>query len=68
MLVSLWVALVLLFEEECAEQLELEPASQEDIEVDLGVPSERASAMIEVTQRMILQVKLHSSSPWSVSD
>ncbi|WP_395850343.1 HEAT repeat domain-containing protein [Cystobacter fuscus] len=68
MLVSLWVALVLLFEEECAEQLELEPASQEDIEADLGVPSERASAVLEVTRRLILQVKRHSSAPWSVSE
>ncbi|MFY2558288.1 HEAT repeat domain-containing protein [Corallococcus terminator] len=59
---------MLIFEEKSAEQIEIEPASQEDIEADLDVPLENASAVIEVTRRLVLQVKLHSSAPWSVSE
>ncbi|MCY1083660.1 HEAT repeat domain-containing protein [Archangium lansingense] len=66
-LVSLWVALVLMFEQEGTNHIELEPASQEDIEADLLVKSEEASSPLVVARRLIFQVKLHST-PWTVSE
>lgn len=67
LLVSLWVALELLFKERVSETLELEPASQEDIEAELRKPPREPSAVLVPPQRLIIQVKLHKG-PWRASE
>jgi hypothetical protein len=64
LLVSVWVALELLFKEKAADALELEPASQEDIEAQLRKPPRDPSAVLVPLKRLIIQVKLHGG-PWS---
>lgn len=67
LLISLWAALELLFKEGAAGSIELEPASQEDIEAELRVPPTEPSCVLVPPKRLIIQVKLHSS-PWKVSE
>jgi hypothetical protein len=56
-----------MFEHEGTEHIELEPASQEDIEADLPEQLEDVSSTLVVSRKLIFQVKLHST-PWTVSE
>lgn len=72
--VSVWLALDLILTNRLTEELELEPASEEDIEADLA-PNE-AGAVISAVRlfdqdkpyRLVVQAKLRSGDPWRVTD
>lgn len=72
--VSVWLALDLILANRLTDQLELEPASEEDIEADLA-PNE-AGAVVSAVRlfdqdkpyRLVVQAKLRSGDPWRVTD
>jgi hypothetical protein len=69
--VSILAALQLLLISNSATRLVLEPASEEDLEVDLApyVPGRvQPSATVAGGCRLVIQVKLHNGEPWSVED
>ncbi|RCW69200.1 ATP-binding protein [Pseudorhodoferax soli] len=66
-LVSVWVAVDVLLVNKRAERVELEPASQEDIEADLtsSAPPMVGAAMTTDTYPLRVQVKCSSGDTWS---
>lgn len=72
--VSIWLALELVLANRLADAIELEPASEEDIEADLAddeagpVVSKAGLAAAGKPYRLVVQAKLRSGDPWSVSD
>jgi hypothetical protein len=72
--VSVWLALELVLANRLTDELELEPASEEDIEAVLA-PNE-AGAVVSAVRlvdhgkpyRLVVQAKLRSGDPWRVSD
>lgn len=72
--VSVWLALDLMLASRLTDELELEPASEEDIEAVLA-PNE-AGAVVSAMRlfdqgnpyRLVVQAKLRSGDPWRVSD
>lgn len=63
---SVWVALALIFEHEQTRRVEVEPASLEDLELDLNANADAASPTLLMQERLIVQVK-HRSNPWSIA-
>lgn len=72
--VSVWLALDLILANQLTDEVELEPASEEDIEAVLA-PNE-AGAVVSAVRlfdqgkpyRLVVQAKLRSGDPWRVSD
>lgn len=66
--VSVWLALDLVLESKLAQELILEPASQEDLEADLtdAEPARVTSDLPLASYRMIVQVKLRSGDAWTM--
>lgn len=72
--VSVWLALDLILANRLTDELELEPASEEDIEAVLA-PNE-AGAVVSAVRlfdqgkpyRLVVQAKLRSGDPWRVTD
>lgn len=72
--VSVWLALDLILANGLTDELELEPASEEDIEAVLG-PNEAGPVVSAIrlfdkgkSYRLVVQAKLRSGDPWRVSD
>lgn len=67
--VSVWLALDLVLSSECANEVVLEPATEEDIEADLAEAEPgRVVTTAKVEQyRLIVQAKLRSGDAWSVA-
>jgi hypothetical protein len=72
--VSVWLALDLILANRLTDELELEPASEEDIEAVLA-PNEVGAVVSAVRlsdqgkpYRLVVQAKLRSGDPWHVSD
>ncbi|MBB4100755.1 hypothetical protein [Sphingomonas kyeonggiensis] len=72
--VSIWFALDLILARRLADSIELEPASQEDLEADLDedeagpIVSQSRMAPGTGAYRLVVQAKLRSGDPWRVSD
>lgn len=72
--VSVWLALDLILANRLTDELELEPASEEDIEAVLAPNA--AGAVVSTVRlfeqgkpyRLVVQAKLRSGDPWRVSD
>lgn len=68
--VSVFVALRLLLITKSATQITLEPASEEDLEADLepAAPGRvQPSAFVSTGYKLVIQVKLRDSGPWSIA-
>lgn len=67
--VSVWLALDLLLANKLAQELILEPSSEEDLEADLSGhrPGRVTSALAMDGYRLVVQVKQRSSDAWSVN-
>jgi hypothetical protein len=65
--VSVWLALDLVLANRWTEELVLEPASQEDLEADLGefVPGPMATGAKLDSYRLIVQAKLRNGDAWT---
>ena len=69
--VSILAALQLLLISKAATRLVLEPANEEDLEVDLAptVPGRiQPSAMVAGGYKLVVQVKRNTGEPWSIED
>lgn len=68
--VSVWVALDAFFGSlrERAEHVEIEPGSQEDLEISLRLPDGQQSPRAPATSKLLVQVKGRSTRDWSGSD
>ncbi|ANH66624.1 hypothetical protein [Mitsuaria sp. 7] len=69
-LVSVWVALDLLVVNQRTERIELEPASQEDLEAELRddeAPPKAGTAAQTSSYRLRVQVKFTSGEPWDLA-
>jgi HEAT repeat protein len=70
-LVTVWVALLLMMHGQEASEIEVEPASQEDVAVDLDVGPEHAQSNLSVPcarTSLQIQIKLRGSGPWTVGE
>lgn len=67
--VSVWLALDLVLASQLAQELTLEPASQEDIEADLQEcePGRLTSEISTQGYRLVVQAKLRGGDAWTVS-
>ena len=67
--VSVWLALDLVLANRLAQELILEPASEEDIEADLAEnePGRLTSTAVSDGYRLIVQAKLRSGDAWTVA-
>ena len=69
--VSVFAALRLLLITKAATRITLEPANEEDLEADLepAAPgSVQASANVSTGYKLVMQVKLRNSGPWSIAE
>ena len=69
--VSVFAALRLLLITKSATRITLEPANEEDLEADLepAAPgSVQASANVSTGHKLVMQVKLRNSGPWSITE
>lgn len=66
--VSVWLALDLMLANKIAQSIELEPASEEDIEADLieTEPGRLATNVMADSYKLVVQAKLRSGDAWSV--
>lgn len=70
MLVTVWLALKLVIEGRMCDEIEVEPASQEDIEAKLDVPGDSASGSVGFATKQIeldVQIKSRESGQWTES-
>jgi hypothetical protein len=68
--VSIWLALDLVVAKQITHSVQLEPATQEDLEAQLDV-SDASKLTVNVSvgqRRLIVQVKSRSTGPWTVGD
>jgi len=67
--VSVWAALVLMFERNLAASLEIEPATEEDLESEIdGQPGAAIEGVELEAYRLVIQCKLRTTGPWKVGD
>jgi len=67
--VSVWAALVLVLKKNVAKFLEIEPASEEDLESEIEHEPRAAIEGIELdAYRLVIQCKLRTTGPWKVGD
>lgn len=68
--VSVWLALDLILATRVCHEVELEPASQEDLEATLldNEPGRVTSTVSMEQHRLVVQAKLRSGDPWSIKD
>lgn len=67
--VSVWAALFLMLERNLAAFLEIEPATEEDLESEIdGEPGAAIEGVELEAYRLVIQCKLRTTGPWKVRD